>query len=135
MCDIWKESKITTGEFGPEKGRETLGGCYQLGNVLKRIWRPHPEAQQVGRQESEVTVALPLRLCNSGTSVHEVKVLFAQLCPTLCDPVDFSLPGSSVHAILQARILEWGTIPFSRGSSQPRDQIWVSCIAGRFFIV
>ena len=47
----------------------------------------------------------------------------------------YSPPGSSVHGILQARILEWVAIPFSRGSSQPRDQTWVSCIAGRFFTV
>ena len=43
------------------------------------------------------------------------------LCPTLCDPVDCSLPGSSVYRILQARILEWVAMPSSRGSSQPRD--------------
>ena len=55
--------------------------------------------------------------------------------PTLCDPMDCSLPDSSVHGILQARILEWVAIPFSRASSQPRDQTWVSCIAGRFFTV
>ena len=47
--------------------------------------------------------------------------------------MDYSPPGSSVHGISQARILEWVAISFSRGSSQPRDQIWVSCIAGRFF--
>ena len=46
-------------------------------------------------------------------------VLVAQSCPTLCDPVDCSPPGSSVHGILQARILEWVAILFSRGSSQP----------------
>ena len=45
----------------------------------------------------------------------------AQLCPTLCDPIGYSLPGSSVHGILQARILEWVAFPFSRGSSQPGD--------------
>ena len=50
-----------------------------------------------------------------------------QSCPTLCDPVD------SVHGILQARILEWVTISFSRGSSQPRDQTQVSHIGGRCF--
>ena len=48
-----------------------------------------------------------------------VVVLIAQLCPTLCDPMDYSWPGSSVHGILQARILEWVAIPFSRGSSDP----------------
>ena len=47
--------------------------------------------------------------------------------------MDCSLPGSSVHGILQARTLEWVAISFSRGSSQPRDQIQVSCLGGRFF--
>ena len=57
----------------------------------------------------------------------------AQSCPTLCDPVDCSPPGSSIHGILQARILEWVAISFSRGSFRPRDQTQVSCIAGRGF--
>ena len=56
----------------------------------------------------------------------EVKV--AQSCLTLCEPMDYV-----VHGILQARILEWVAVPFSRGSSQPRDQTQVSTIAGRFF--
>ena len=51
----------------------------------------------------------------------EVKMLVAQLCLTLSNPMDSSPPGSSVHGILQARILEWAAISFSRGSSQPRD--------------
>ena len=58
-----------------------------------------------------------------------------QSCLTLCDPMDSSTPSSSVHRISQARILEWVAILFSRGSSQPRDQTPVSCIAGRFFTV
>ena len=62
-------------------------------------------------------------------------MLITQLHPTLCDPIDCSLPGCSVHGSLQARILEWVAIPFSRGSSQPRDQTHVSCIAGRFYSV
>ena len=57
----------------------------------------------------------------------------AQLCPTLCNPMDCNTPGSSVHGILQARILEWVAISFSRGSSRPRDPTQVSCIAGRHF--
>ena len=56
------------------------------------------------------------------------KVKAAQSCLTLCDPMD-----STVHGILQARILEWVTLPFSRGSSQPRDQSQVSCTTGGFF--
>ena len=62
----------------------------------------------------------------------KVKVLVAQLCPTLCHPMHCSLPGSAVHGIFQGRIPEWVAIPFSRGSSPPRDQTWVSCIVGRF---
>ena len=59
----------------------------------------------------------------------------AQSCPTLCDVMDCSLPGSSVHGILQARVLESVAISFSRGSSQLRNQTWVSCTAERFFTV
>ena len=59
-------------------------------------------------------------------------LLVTQSRLTLCDPVDSSSPGCSVSGILQARILEWVAIPFSRGSSQSRDQTRVSCIAGRF---
>ena len=61
------------------------------------------------------------------------KMLITQSCPTLCNPTDCNPPGSSVHVISQARILEWIAISFSRGFSQPRDQTQVSCIAGRFF--
>ena len=57
----------------------------------------------------------------------------AQSCPTLCDPVDCGLPGSSIHGILQARILECVAISFSRGSSRPRDRTRVFHIAGRRF--
>ena len=59
----------------------------------------------------------------------------AQSCPTLCDPMDCKLPASSVRGIFQARVLEWVAISFSRGSSQPRDQTQVSCIAGRCFTI
>ena len=67
------------------------------------------------------------------------KVEVTQLCPTLCDPMDCSLPGSSVHLISQVRVLEWTAISFSRGSSRSRDQTWVrfdqTCLRGRFFII
>ena len=62
-----------------------------------------------------------------------VCVLVTQLCPNLCNPMDCSLPGSTVHAILQARILEWVAIPFTRGFPQPRNWTRVSCTVGRFF--
>ena len=63
-----------------------------------------------------------------------VLCLVTQSCSILCNPMNWSLPGSSVHGILQARILEWEAYPISRGSSQLRNQTGVSRIAGRFFI-
>ena len=60
-------------------------------------------------------------------------VYLLQSCLTLCDTMDCSPPGSSVHGIFQARRLEWVAISFSRGSFGPRDGTCVSCLAGRFF--
>ena len=54
-------------------------------------------------------------------NIIKMKLNIIQSCPTLCDPMDCNLPDSSIHEILQARILEWVAIPFSRGASQPRD--------------
>ena len=70
---------------------------------------------------------IPWHLHKPSESESEV----AQSCLTLCGPVECSLPGSSIHEILQARILEWVAISFSRGSSQPRDWTRVSHIGGR----
>ena len=65
---------------------------------------------------------------------HSLNVLVTQSCPALCDAMDCSPPGSSVHRIFQARILEWVAISSSMGSSQPRNRTWVSCNASIFFI-
>ena len=65
------------------------------------------------------------------TVLYFISCSVAQLSLTLCDSMDHSPPGSSVHGVLQARILEWVAYPFSRGSSWPRDQIRVSCIGRR----
>ena len=67
--------------------------------------------------------------------MDESRKLVAQSCLTLRDPMDYSPPVSSVHGISQARILEWVAIPFSRGSSRPRDGTQVSRTAGGFFTV
>ena len=60
-------------------------------------------------------------------------VLMLSRVHLFCNPMDCSVPGSSVHGIFQARVLEWIAFPFSRGSSQPRDRARVSRIAGGFF--
>ena len=62
-------------------------------------------------------------------------MLVAQSCPTLCNPMDYSQPGCSVHGILQAGLLEWVAISFSSASYQPKDWSQVSCIAGSFFTI
>ena len=71
---------------------------------------------------------------HSTQTMLKVKVKVKSLsCVRLFDPIDCSLPGSSVHGIFQARVLEWVAISFSRGSSRPRDPTHVSCIARGFF--
>ena len=67
--------------------------------------------------------------------IHESESEVAQSCPTHCDPMDCTLPGSTVHGILQARILEWIVISSSRRSSQRRDGTPVSCHEGGFFTI
>ena len=85
------------------------------------------------------TIALTRRTCVGKVMsllFHMLSRLITQSCPTLCNPMDCSPPGSSVHGILQARVLEWGAMPSSRGSSQPRDRTevcYVSCV-GRWVL-
>jgi len=77
-----------------------------------------------------------VHICNAILKWSEVKWSeVAQSCLTLCNPMDCSLPGSTVHGVFQARILEWIAISFSRGTSQTRDWTWVSRIVGRRFTV
>ena len=77
------------------------------------------------------TVILFVCFCINREKESEV----TQPCPTLCKPMDCSLPGSSVHRIFQSRVLEWVAVSFSRASSWPRDWTWLSHIAGRYFDV
>ena len=79
-----------------------------------------------------VSYALQLRACISwGASVR--RCIHSQSSLTLCEPMDCSSPGSSVHGISQARTLEWVACSSSRGSSRPRDRTYISCLAGGFF--
>ena len=73
--------------------------------------------------------------CQGSPYVFLLHAESLQSCPALCDLMDCSPPGSSVHGIFQARILKWVAMPSSRGSSQPRDQTQVSCIVDVFFTI
>ena len=84
------------------------------------------------------STSLIIREMQIKTAIRSYLILFrihtkSQLCLTFCDPMNCRQPGSSVHGILQARILEWVAMPSSRGFSQSRDQTCISCITGRFF--
>ena len=81
--------------------------------------------EETQQASSSTTVLTPLR--------NFCRCSVAQSCPTLCDPMDCSPPGSSVPGILQARVLEWVAMFSSRGSSQSSDRTHDSCIAGGFF--
>ena len=83
------------------------------------VWRGHSRAPRP-----------PVGWTLSGnTSQGRGAAVIKESCVTLCDPMDCKLPGSSVHGIPQARILEWVAISSSRGSSRPRDQTRVSCVS------
>ena len=94
-------------------------------------WKTSLLPYSMVKAHSHLTMWLNRMLRKIKWNVLKVKV--TQSCPTLWDPMDCSLPGSAVHEILQARILEWVAIPLSRRSSPPRDWTQVSCTAGRFF--
>ena len=84
----------------------------------------------------EFLVTFISEICSLSTSQEfKMKVLVTQSCPTLCDPMDCSPPGSSVHGILQARIFEWVAITFSRGSTWSKVWTWVSHIADRLYTI
>ena len=119
---------------------------FQMGPVYSQEYWKVEEAEQGSESESEAWKwkqgqrdpgRLPLMVEEEALSQEMLccAVLSPQSCPTLFDPKDCSLPGSSVHEILWARILEWVATPFSRGSSQTRDGTQVSHSAGGFFII
>ena len=106
---------------------------------LPSLW-----SHRIGHNWSDLAAAMlnllkfSMKESNSWNTVWikwQVQVKIAQLCLTLFNPMNCRLPGSSVHWLLKARILEWVAIPFCRGSSQPRDQAQVSHIAGGVFII
>ena len=87
----------------------------------------------IGRNISHIfsNILVSLRTIPGYVLCYYILSEVAQSCLTLCNPMDCSLPGSSVHGIFQAIVLEWVAIFFSRGSSQPRDGTRVSCIVDR----
>ena len=115
MKSVWitfKDPKADKQRGGMELG---MGGRFKREGPYVYLWLIHVDVWQK-----------PTQYCKAVVLSH-----FSCFRP--CNPMDCRLPGSSVHGILQARILEWVAISFSRGPSWPRDRTQVFCIAGRFF--
>ena len=110
------------------KRSRNRNGCTLTTRATEAAWR-----SVMGRQSS-VPSKTTGKLPREKTPIKKDSEV-AQSCLTLCDPIDCSLPGSSVHGIFQARVLECGAISFSRGSSWPRDRTCISHIVGRCFTI
>ena len=145
MGSAGKESACKVGDLGliPGLGRSPgEGNSYPLQysgleNSMDCIVHGVPKSQTWLNDFYFLRVsAVSISSTETGPSrFGSVVVLVVQSCLTLCNPMDCSLPCYFVHGTLQARILEWVAISFSRGSSRPRDLTWVSSIAGRLFTV
>ena len=122
---------------------ETRPACWHRFCILSfqhQVLEDRPHAAAASETEHLPAIKFMTRLesplhCLLHNTIYqsESESEVAQSCPTLGDSMDCSLPGSSIHGIFQARILEWVAISFSSGSSQPRDQTLVSLISGRCF--
>ena len=124
---------------GRNQSRERWGQGHGRG---RGIGQPQRRRKYSSKQRGQHMQSLVIR--QTGHTLEKIQavvldermqVLIAQLCLTLCNPVDCSPPSFSDHGIHQARILEWVAIPFSGGFSQPRDPTWVTYFAGRFFTI
>ena len=131
---------IPTCRFSPSPSNSTPAQVLQFSLILMpstwssfRSFPPFPASDAKCRSRLSPVLLTHWLQIRASHVLLLTCVLVVQLCPTLCDPMDCSPPGSSVHGILQAGILEWVAIAFSRGSSRPRDWTQVSCIAARFF--
>ena len=141
--------KGSTG-FHPNPGQPTKISCPRFLHLYNSPFLLHKDGLQTGSSTVPGHMQALIRevwtltctcmyirmyacMCACMYTLSESEV--TQSCLTLCDPMDGNLPGSAVHGIFQARILEWAAISFSRGSSQHRDRTRVSCIVDRRFTV
>ena len=118
--------KVPQGQGPTSHTVSHYSGCSRASHANRQT-EPHPWHVPPGGSDTDTPMYFTIFLFSESEA--------AQSCPTLCDPMDCSLPGSSLHGILQARVLEWVAISFSRGSSQPKDRAQVSRIVDRRFTI
>ena len=139
-CGFGRRRKITLPWFeawGPQAFHPAPCSWGHISPTRQDLGGPQ-RVTQIGRRVKSLTFKdkrkyQTLVKCQLWSSWSLMMLLHAQSCPTLYDPMSYSPPGSSVHGISQARILEWVGISFSRGSSWPRDQTCISC-TGRWIL-
>ena len=119
-------AEVPRGHFSRLEIPDTAGvrasACRAMLLGLSQLLVSHPLTRRQGDSEKLCHLPKATELVLVAPA-YECVCVCAQSCLSLCGPVDCSQPGSSLHRIFQARILEWGAIPYSKGSSQPRDQI------------
>ena len=123
-CTPWRGSPCQW--MGVPKVRKQEREGKELFNQTSYLWLGSETRTPYTMSSHKCFAEIPWSICL-------ILCFVTQLCPTHRDSMDCTPPGSSVHGILQPRILEWVAMPFSRGSSPPRKWTGVSCIAGRFF--
>ena len=142
MCTSWSlKSLLESAQWAASSIRVSK----HLWSMLATSTVPLPSTTSLLKCWHRRTISRPYKHTHTHTCIHTHTYVYTHMPACLlscfihirlCDPMDSSpLVSSSVHGILQARIQEWVAIPFSRGSSQPRDQTGISCVAGRFFMV
>ena len=129
---LWRSCKAELFTLWPFKKKLVDPSCFLKEWELSVPWKRHGTVPLLHHHPAGSPRLAPVSFPLYSSSVC---VLVGQSCLTVCDPMDDSPLGSSVPTILQARILEWVAISFSRRSSWPRDPTWVSFITGRFFTV
>ena len=116
------------------RGHGVTMSCWDTSSPITWTWGWRLFLKHVG-SEGQCEELKQFRLAPGGERKKVKDSEVTQSCPTLCDPMDCSPPGSSIHGIFQARVLEWGAIAFFRRSSQPRDWTRVSCTVDRCFTI
>ena len=128
LCEVWTESQtgISLHHYGNSASRRKATTRKENTHLLPQSQPPSFLLHWWDRNECATQGLV--------THINDVTPKWGcKTCPTLCNPMDWSLPGFSVHEIFKARVPEWVASSFSKGSSRPRDRTWVSRIMGRRF--
>ena len=139
---LWNQKGLWGEPWGAGRQTMILSTLQSANSLLQTMgsltWQGHQSFQRRELRDFPFLQQLQCKIQDKDGQKASQEAEWSMLvlsCSVICDPMDWILPSSSVHGILQARILEWVATAFSRGSSQPRNWTQVSCIADRFFTI